>query len=77
MHLNERDIIELHKKDIETFLKTLKIYKSETMAYIDESIKEENIKFIKKEMTRIYAGNVNERLLDQAINELYPYLKES
>lgn len=75
--MNERDIIELHKKDIETFLKTLKIYKSETMAYIDESIKEENIKFIKKEMTRIYAGNVNERLLDQAINELYPYLKES
>lgn len=75
--MNERDIIELHKKDIETFLKTLKIYKSETMAYIDESIKEENIKFIKKEMTRIYAGNVNERLLDQAINELYPHLKES
>jgi len=74
--MNERDLIELYKKEIETFLSTLNIFKSKTIANIDENIKEKNVKFIKEKMMNIYAGNFNEKLFDQAINELYPYLKE-
>lgn len=41
--MNERDSIELYKKEIETFLSTLNIFKSKTIANIDENIKEKNV----------------------------------
>lgn len=74
--MGERDTIELYKKNIEMLLSTLNIFKCETKVNINERIKEENIKFLKKEMLKIYSGNCNEKLLEKAINELYPYLKE-
>ncbi len=74
--MNERDLIKLYKKRIEVFLSALNMYKSKTIANIDENIKEKNVKFIKEKMMDIYADNFNEKLFNQAINELYPYLKE-
>ena len=72
--MNERDVIELYKKEIEVFLATLGIFKGKVIVNKDKKLNENNSQFIKEKFIQMKSGNVNEKLLDIAINELMPYL---
>ena len=72
--MNERDVIELYKKEIEVFLATLGIFKGKVIVNKDKKLNENNSQFIKEKFIQMRSGNVNEKLLDIAINELMPCL---
>lgn len=74
--MNDRDIIEIYKKEIELFLGTLGIFKGNSIINIDEIKNAENKKFIKQKMSEMKAGNFNNELMDTAIDELLPYLRQ-
>ncbi len=70
------EIVEMYKKEIEEYLTTLSIYKGEKIINKDKQLNAENFRFIKRMFIRMKSGNVDEKLLDKAINELLPYLYE-
>ena len=74
--MNDRDIIELYKKELEIFLATLDIKKGSEIVNIDKKLNEENSRFLKMKYIQMKSGNVDEKLLDIAIDELMPYLKQ-
>ena len=65
--------LELLKKEIELFLETISLYKGDRIISFDKSVEDHNKKWIKEKMMQIKSGNVDEKLLDKAIDELYPY----
>lgn len=74
--MNDRDIIEIYKKEIELFLGSLDIFKGETIINTDSVKNAENKRFIKQKMRNIKGGDFNDKLMDIAIDELLPYLGE-
>ena len=72
-----REIIELCKKEIELFLATLSIFKGNKVINSDKALNAENKEFIKKKFTQLKSGNINEEVLDIAIDELLPYLYQA
>ena len=72
--MNDRDIIELYKKELEIFLATLGIFKGKVIVNKDKKLNEENSQLIKNKYIQMKSGNVNVKLLEIAINELIPYL---
>lgn len=74
--MSERDVIEGYKKQIEIFLRPLNIVKVDTVVNKDSETNAKNKNFIKEKMNRIYGANVYEKLMNQAIDELLPYLIE-
>lgn len=74
--MNDRTIIELYKKELEIFLATLDIKKGSEKVNNDKKLNEENHRFLKMKYIQMKSGNVNETLLDIAIDELMPYLKQ-
>lgn len=75
--MNDRDVIELYKKEIEVFLSTLGIFKGKVIVNKDKKLNENNSQFIKKKFIQMRSGNVNEKLLDIAVDELIPYLSQT
>mgnify|MGYP007121295324 CR=1 FL=1 len=74
--MSERDVIEGYKKQIEILLRPLYIVKVDTVVNKDSETNAKNKNFIKEKMNRIYGANVDEKLMNQAIDELLPYLIE-
>lgn len=74
--MTEREHINLYKKQIEIFLRISGIYISDQKQEYTPEQSEENRKFIKEIALRMWSGNVNEEILDKAIDELLPYLIE-
>ena len=72
----DRALIEIYKKQILIFLRTMNIYLGDTIVNVDERLNHINKDFIKKKMNQIYSGNLNENELNAAIDELMPYLFE-
>lgn len=72
--MKERELVNIYKKQIEFFLATLDIYKGTNIINNDKKLNLENKQFIKDKMLQMNANNVNEKLLDIAIDELLPYL---
>lgn len=72
--MNDRDVIELYKKELEVFLATLGIFKGQEIVNKDQGLNEDNSRFIKQKYIQMKSGNVNVKILDIAINELMPYL---
>ena len=70
------EIKELYKKEIELFLGTLDIYKGNKIVNTNAEINKKNFEFIKQKMKRIHQDNYDEKVLNEAINELLPYLYE-
>ena len=71
-----KEIKELYKKEIELFLETLNIYKGNKIVNTNIELNKQNFEFIKQKMKRIHYNNYDEKILDEAINELLPYLYE-
>lgn len=74
--MTEREIIELYKKEIELFLAPLHIVKGETIINTEANLNDQNKAFIKQKMNEIKAGNFDKDLMDKAIDELLPYLRQ-
>ena len=75
--MNEEDLIELIKGELLLFLGTMHIEISDTKdENLDTTIEEENKRFIKNKFLQIKSGNVREDLLDRALDEIYPYLRQ-
>ena len=72
-----RETIELYKKELEFFLATLSIFKGNKVINSDKALNAENKEFIKKKFTQLKSGNVNEEVLNIAIDELLPYLYQA
>ena len=72
--MNDRDVIELYKKELEVFLATLGIFKGQEIVNKDQELNEDNSRFIKQKYIQMKSGNVNVKFLDIAIKELMPYL---
>ena len=68
------DLLEIYKKEIEVFLGTMGIYKGDKIINNDLAINAENKGFIKKYMQKMFADNLNIDMLNQAIDEILPYL---
>ena len=74
--MTEKEIIAIYEKKIEIFLGTLNIRKSNSIVNTDKKLNEENKQFIKQKMLQMYANNLDEKLLDIAIDNLLPFLKQ-
>lgn len=70
------NLLELYKKEIEVFLATMGIYRSDKVINERAEMDDRNREFIKKQMLKIFAGNLDIDLLNKAIDELLPYLYE-
>lgn len=70
------NLLELYKKEIEVFLATMGIYRSDKVINERAEMDDRNREFIKKQMLKIFAGNRDIDLLNKAIDELLPYLYE-
>ena len=68
------ELVDLYKKELEIFLSTLSIYKGDGIINTDETLNEENRRFIKEKFIRLKSGNVDESVLDKALDALIPYL---
>ena len=73
---NNQAIVEIYKKELEVFLATLDIYKGNVPINNDEKLNAENKEWMKKQFIRIKGGNVEESALNQALDELWPYLRQ-
>ena len=69
-------IIEAYEKEIEIFLATMSIFKGTRIMNDNNPNEKENKKFIKTKFLQMKSGNIDEKILDKAIDELYPYLYE-
>lgn len=74
--MTEREKIELYKKDIELFLGTMKIFKGNKIVNTNKYKNALNKKFILDKMSKKYAGNFDDKLLEIAVDELLPYLAD-
>ncbi len=72
--MQELDLIEIYKKEIENFLGTMGIYKGNKIINNNPAINAENKEFIKKYMQKMFANNLNIDILNKAIDEMLPYL---
>lgn len=71
----ERVVVEAYKKQLEMFLAPMGIEKGDKFIKDNESINDGNKNFLREKMLRMNSGNVEGRLLDIAIDELLPYLR--
>ena len=77
VYMNEEDLIELIKRELLIFLGTMNIIMADTKdGNLDMTIEKENKEFIKRKFLEINAGNVRKDLLDKAIDDIYPYLRQ-
>ena len=74
--MDDIDIIEIYKKEIELFLQTLNIRKGDTIINTDPNINLKNKEFILLKMDELKAGNYRRDLMNTAIDELLPYLRD-
>ena len=72
--MQEFDLLEAYKKEIEAFLATMGIYKGDKIKNNNPEINAKNKEFIKKHMQKMFSGNLNVGILHKAIDELLPYL---
>ena len=72
--MQELDLIEIYKKEIEVFLGTMSIHKGDKIINNNSAINAENKEFIRKYMQKMFANNLNVDILNKAIDELLPYL---
>ena len=70
----DKELLESYKKTIELFLGTSGVYKGIENVNKDSKNLENEKTFIRDKVIRMKAGNVDEKILDQAIDELLPYL---
>lgn len=70
------DLLVIYKKELEMYLATLSIFVGDKIVNIDQKLNEENRQFIKKKFFQLKANNVDEAVLDLALDELLPYLYE-
>lgn len=70
------DLLELYQKEIEVVSGTMGIYKGDKIVNKNPNINAENKEFIKNHMQKIFAGNLNTDILNEAIDNLLPYLFE-
>ena len=71
--MNEKLIIK-YKTEIEMFLSTMNIFKSNSIKNIDKELNTKNKKFIIDKIKEINSGNVDMEALEMAVDELLPYL---
>ena len=69
--------LEGYKKEIEIFLATMSIFKGTRVMNNNKLNEEQNKRFIKTQFIQMHSDNVDEKTLDRAIDELYPYLYET
>ena len=75
--MNEEELFELVKGELLLFLGAMNIGMADTRdENLDETIEEENKRFIKNKFLEMKAGNVRQDLLDRAIDEVYPFLRQ-
>mgnify|MGYP006916113218 CR=1 FL=1 len=74
--MNDREIIEIYKKEIELFLGMLSIRKGNTIINTNSEINLKNKEFILSKMDELKAGNYQRDLMNLAIDELLPYLRD-
>lgn len=71
-----KELLEIYKAEIEIFLGTMGVFKGNKVININPTDNEENKKFIREKILQLHSGNVDEKVLNEAIDELLPYLYE-
>lgn len=74
--MQELNLLEVYKKEIEIFLATMGIFKGDKIINNNSKANAETKEFIKKQMQKMFSGNLDEDILNKAIDELLPYLYE-
>lgn len=72
--MQELNLLEVYKTEIEIFLATMGIFKGDKIINDNSEINAENKEFIKSHMQKMFSHNLNVGILNKAIDELLPYL---
>ena len=74
--MQELNLLEVYKREIEIFLATMGIFKGDKIINNNSKANAETKEFIKKHMQKMCSSNLNDDVLNEAIDELLPYLYE-
>ena len=74
--MQELNLLEVYKTEIEIFLATMGIFKSYKIINSNSKDNAETKEFIKKQMQKMFSGNLDGDVLNEAIDDLLPYLYE-